>query len=302
MAWKFRKKAGPAGPEAQEERDGKLRTVAVGLGFVLLALAFMWASSLKDAYESSRASLEEAYARRIAAAAAPPVEIDMYAHMNLPEGASPEGDGVDLDRAVAEVARYQDDFMEIISGGAELIDANFEAYAETVQAAWDNMEKWFPNKYAHSWYQWDSDAVAAGWHGYNISDAQDRPMGIWLCLTPDNNLLAYAMAWYAGDHMYSSWSLGQTALGWKYLRVDKTEYKDPLEGKYEPAPGDGDMSDGRTLDDHVDSALAILDGLGMSHSWYDSIMEKNGGGDSDGGQEAAAEQGDGGAGAEAAGG
>lgn len=275
------KKRGPSepdGPDKSQARDNRIRVVCIVVGFVLLALAFMWTQSLKGAYDASRVALEKEYAAKLAAVGRDDeVRVDPYAHTALPENV--ESDDVDMGDAAVEIASYQNDFVSVITE----FDGDMEAYKTAVLSAWDNMEQWFPNDSAHAWYVWSPKRATASWRGYDSTDAADRPMGIWICESADGTLLSYAMAWYAGDHMFTGWSCHTTQAGWSYMDTDE-ETGDPTAGTYDVAPGDSDVSEDRSLEDHIDSAQTILDGLGMTHNWYDEmIREAQAAEESDGG-------------------
>lgn len=267
MALWFKKKPGKEGADGTGQ-DVKMRNVAACLGFVSMALAFMWLWSMKDAHDMAEASLREAYAIQIESAKRPAVEIGMFNREDLPWLKDGEMD-VDLDLAVTEVAAAQNQFVSVTDAGF----TDFDRYAEQVQSIWSSMEEWFPNSSSHSWYGWDMGRASASWTGFRTTDIQGRPMGVWLCMTDDGQLLAYATAWYAGEHQFSNWYSGVTKSGLELLPHD--EYEDPLSGTYETSPGDGDTGDGRDLEDHIDSALTILDGLGMTHNWYDDAVRNN---------------------------
>jgi len=277
-----------AGGDGREDQDAKIRNVCIWFGFILAALSFMWASTMHDAYKASRSSLEAAYGARIEAAARGPVNIDMYDFGNLPgTDADDDQDEVNLHEGISDVAALQNRFVEVAAAGF----ADFDAYEADVQEVWDGMEEWFPNDGSHSWYRWDMDKTNASWSGYLSSDKAGRAMGIWTCLTRDGTLLAYSLAWYGGGHKFGNLVTRTTPAGYELL--PEQEYHDTLSGTYELAPGDSDMSDDRTLDDHVDSALTILDGLGLTHGWYDSMIRDQEGGGQDAGQEEAVGQGPG---------
>lgn len=275
--WKKKKD----GPESQAEQDRKVGVVVVWFGFIALALTFMWASSMHDAYQASKASLEAAYEARIAAASRGPVDIDMYGYGDLPAAGATDADEPSLYEGVSEVAELQNRFVDVTAAGF----VDFDAYEADVKAVWAGMEEWFPNDSSHSWYRWDTKKASAGWLGHLSTDRDGRVMGIWTCSTNDGTLLSYSMAWYAGDHQCSNWLNRTTPAGYKLLPQE--EYHDTLSGTYETAPGDSDMSGDRTLDDHVDSALTILDGLGLTHGWYDAMLKEAQGGEQNGGQEEA---------------
>lgn len=269
------------GPEERAAaREKRARTVCMWAGFILLALAFMWTQSLREAYDSSMSAMDDEYAARTAALAGPDgARYDQFHHSGLPDGV--DAGEVDLAAAVADVAGYQNEFSETVSDPL----ADVDAWEAKILASWEDMEQWFPNEFAHSWYSWDANRVSAGWTGYETQDAMGRPMGIWTCSTDDGTLLAYAMAWYSGNHMFGSWTSRVTNAGYGFQPVEEYD-GDPLSGTYD-APGQSDGTDGRTVDEHVDSAMSLLEGLGMTHDWYDQMVreaqEARGAGGTEGG-------------------